>query len=162
MLFGSVRGEFAPGAIAASRGTKCTLKFIPFFSPECGRAQEGKLCAAQPPSGDVDGLDSGRAGQVLLVPTFQQILPSAACAEPDFVWKSFCKKIPGQCQFKAGSALWVCLTLLAWGLCATGPREGFGEKRGKFPFCRNKLQYLQRIGSTGNAFVPKSQERFGQ
>lgn len=22
----------------------------------------------------------------------------------------------------------MCLTLLAWGLCATGPREGFGEK----------------------------------
>lgn len=42
-----MRGEFARGAIAASHGTKCTLKFIPLFSPQCGRAQEGKLTVPQ-------------------------------------------------------------------------------------------------------------------
>lgn len=46
-LFGSVRGEFAQGAIAASHGTKCTLKSIPFFSPKRGRAQKGELAVPQ-------------------------------------------------------------------------------------------------------------------
>lgn len=54
-----------------------------------------------------------------------------------------CKKIPGQCQFKAAPDCGVCLTLLPWGPCAAGPWEGFGEKWGKFPWSRNKLQYKE-------------------
>lgn len=58
-----MRGDFARGAIAASHGTKCTLKSIPFFSPKRGRAQKelavprtGGQLLAKPPLGDVAGL----------------------------------------------------------------------------------------------------------
>lgn len=104
-----------------------------------------------------------RAGQVLLVPTFQQILPSAACAQPDFIWKSSFpyQIIPGQCQLKAASALWGVFDTPGLGPLSCWALGGLWGEVGKISF-RNKLQYLQRIGSTGNAFVPKSQERFGQ
>lgn len=122
------------------------------------RASKGELLAKLP---GVMWMGWTRAG--LLVPTFQQILPSAACAEPDFICKSLFlfQIIPGQCQFKAASALWGVFDTPGLGPLSHWALGGLWGEVGKISF-RNKLQYLQRIGSTGNAFVPKSQERFGQ
>lgn len=88
----------------------------------------GKLLA-KPPSGAVDGLAAGRAGQVLLGPTFQHILPSAACAESDFIWESLfpCKETRGQCCFKAASAQWG-----VFDTPALGPRRALGKSGGNF------------------------------
>lgn len=75
----------------------------------------------------------GWAGQVLLGPTFQQILPSAACAQPDFVWESLfpCNKTHGQCGFKAASALWGVFDTPALGpLCRWAPGGLRGEMGG--------------------------------
>lgn len=77
-----------------------------------------------------------QAGQVLLVPTFQQILPSAACAEPDFIWESLFphKKIPGQCQFTAASALWGVFGTPGLGPLSHGALGGHWGEVGKISF----------------------------
>lgn len=138
---GSVRGEFAPGAVAASHGTKCTLKFIPFSSPECGRAQEGKLPVPQTGGSCWQNLPrvvwvgwtgagsrAGAAGtsSFLLLHVHNLILSASPC--------SLMRKLLASVSSK------VCLTLLPWE-CHWAP-GGFGEKWGKFPLSRNKLQYL--------------------
>lgn len=68
----------------------------------------------------------------LLLPVQNLILSASPCSLVRKFLASVSSKLPLHCG--------LCLTLLAW---------GFGEKWGKFPFSRNKLQYLQRIGSTG-------------
>lgn len=106
-----MRGEFARGAIAASHGTKCTLKLIPFFSPKCGRAQKGEVTVPRTGGSCWQSLPwvmwlgwqlaaQGRccctnlSADLPLLPVQNLILSFPH------------KKIPGQCQFKAASALW--------------------------------------------------------
>lgn len=152
-LFGSVRGEFTRGAIAASHGIKCTLKFIPFSSPKCGRAQEGELpvphtggsCWAKPPWGDVDGLDSGwQQGRgcwdhpfsrsFLLLPVQNLILSGNPC--------SLVRKL-------ASVSPKLCLTLLPW-----DPRGGLWGEMGEISFIQKQTPIPTKNWQHWECFCP--------